>query len=100
MAAQESTEPVSNKRPLSELADGTPGENGEFATISVYFPASSQANNTGDGSSSEDDFGPALPSAAAPKKKRRKLAFEKVYVNALPMSQRYSKSLMHRDQLS
>ncbi|GAM40271.1 peptidyl-prolyl cis-trans isomerase [Talaromyces pinophilus] len=81
MAAQESTESVSNKRPLSELADDTPGENG-------------------DDSSSDDDFGPALPSAAAPKKKRRKLAFEKVYVNALPTSQRYSKSLMHRDQLS
>lgn len=34
MAAQESTESVSNKRPLSELADDTPGENGEFATNS------------------------------------------------------------------
>lgn len=50
--------------------------------------------------SSDDDFGPALPSAAAPKKKRRKLPFEKVYVNALPSSARYSKSLMHKDQLS
>lgn len=65
-----------------------------------YFSRSSQADNAGDDSSSDDDFGPALPSAAAPKKKRRKLAFEKVYVNALPTSQRYSKSLMHRDQLS
>lgn len=52
------------------------------------------------GSSDEDDFGPALPSADAPKKKRRKLPFEKVYVNALPASSRYSKSLMHKDQLS
>jgi peptidylprolyl isomerase domain and WD repeat-containing protein 1 len=50
--------------------------------------------------SSDDDFGPALPSEAAPKKKRRKLPFEKVYVNALPASARYSKSLMHKDQLS
>ena len=50
--------------------------------------------------SSDDDFGPALPSADAPKKKRRKLPFEKVYVNALPASPRYSKSLMHKDQLS
>ncbi|KAL2795401.1 hypothetical protein BJX66DRAFT_170030 [Aspergillus keveii] len=50
--------------------------------------------------SSDDDFGPALPSADAPKKKRRKLPFEKVYVNALPTSPRYSKSLMHKDQLS
>lgn len=50
--------------------------------------------------SSDDDFGPALPSEVAPKKKRRKLPFEKVYINALPVSARYSKSLMHKDQLS
>lgn len=54
----------------------------------------------GDDSSSDDDFGPALPSEVAPKKKRRKLPFEKVYVKALPASARYSKSLMHKDQLS
>lgn len=49
--------------------------------------------------SSDDDFGPALPSSA-PKKKRRKLPYEKLYVSALPASTRYSKSLMHKDQLS
>ncbi len=49
--------------------------------------------------SSEDDIGPALPSSA-PKRKRRKLPYEKLYINALPSSQRYSKSLMHKDQLS
>lgn len=50
-------------------------------------------------SSSDDDFGPAMPSAA-PKKKRRKLPYEKLYISALPTSPRYSKSLMHKDQLS
>lgn len=50
-------------------------------------------------SSSDDDFGPALPSTA-PKKKRRKLPYEKLYISALPNSPRYSKSLMHKDQLS
>ncbi|KAL8703108.1 MAG: hypothetical protein Q9201_003699 [Fulgogasparrea decipioides] len=50
-------------------------------------------------SSSEDNIGPALPSSA-PKKKRRKLPHEKLYVSALPSSPRYSKSLMHKDQLS
>lgn len=49
-------------------------------------------------SESEDDLGPALPSSA-PKKKSRKLPYEKLYVAALPASTRYSKSLMHRDQL-
>ncbi|KMU91892.1 cyclophilin family peptidyl-prolyl cis-trans isomerase Cyp9 [Coccidioides immitis H538.4] len=50
-------------------------------------------------SSSEDDYGPALPTAQ-PKKKRRKLPYEKLYINALPASPRYSKSLMHKEQLS
>jgi peptidylprolyl isomerase domain and WD repeat-containing protein 1 len=51
-----------------------------------------------DASSSDDDFGPALPTAA-PKKKRRKLPYEKLYVAALPKSGRYSKSLMHQESL-
>ncbi|CAI7604620.1 unnamed protein product [Penicillium pancosmium] len=57
-------------------------------------------NDNADEDSSDDDFGPALPSEVAPKKKRRKLPFEKVYVTALPTSPRYSKSLMHKEQLS
>lgn len=48
--------------------------------------------------SSDDDFGPALPSQV-PKKKRRKLPYEKLYIAALPASVRYSKSLMHKEQL-
>ncbi|KAI9640777.1 Peptidyl-prolyl cis-trans isomerase cyp15 [Ciborinia camelliae] len=51
-------------------------------------------------SSSDDDMGPQLPSAEAPKKKRRKLPYEKLYVSALPTSARYSKSLMHKEQIS
>lgn len=51
-------------------------------------------------SSSEDDMGPQLPSAAAPKKKRRVLPYEKLYISALPKSSRYSKSLMHKETLS
>ncbi|KXS98513.1 hypothetical protein AC578_5521 [Pseudocercospora eumusae] len=50
-------------------------------------------------SSDDDDLGPALPSAEAPKKKRRKLPYEKQFVAALPSATRYSKSLMHKDQL-
>ena len=52
-----------------------------------------------DSSSPDDDIGPALPSSA-PKKKRRKLPYEKLYISSLPSSPRYSKSLMHKDQLS
>lgn len=50
-------------------------------------------------SSSDDGIGPALPSST-PKKKRRKLPYEQLYLAALPQSPRYSKSLMHKDQLS
>ncbi|RSL66203.1 hypothetical protein CEP53_003433 [Fusarium sp. AF-6] len=49
-------------------------------------------------SSSDDDMGPQLPSEA-PKKKRRVLPHEKLYVAALPKSARYSKSLMHKEQI-
>lgn len=49
-------------------------------------------------SDDDDDFGPALPSSA-PKKKKRRLPYEKLYIAALPGASRYSKSLMHREQL-
>ncbi|KFH42990.1 Peptidyl-prolyl cis-trans isomerase-like protein [Hapsidospora chrysogenum ATCC 11550] len=51
-----------------------------------------------DDSSSDDDMGPQLPSEA-PKKKRRVLRHEKLYVAALPKSARYSRSLMHKEQI-
>lgn len=44
-------------------------------------------------------MGPQLPSVS-PKKKRRILPYEKLYISALPTSARYSKSLMHKEQLS
>ncbi|PHH70067.1 hypothetical protein CDD82_7357 [Ophiocordyceps australis] len=47
----------------------------------------------------DDDMGPQLPSSEAPKKKRRVLPYEKLYIEALPKSGRYSRSLMHKDQL-
>jgi peptidylprolyl isomerase domain and WD repeat-containing protein 1 len=53
----------------------------------------------GQDSSSEDDFGPALPTGP-PKKKRRELPYEKTYLKALPAGSRYSRSLMHKDQLA
>lgn len=52
-----------------------------------------------DASSSDDDIGPSMPSSAR-KKKRRVLPYEKLYISALPSSVRYSKSLMHKDQVS
>jgi peptidylprolyl isomerase domain and WD repeat-containing protein 1 len=44
-------------------------------------------------------MGPQLPTEA-PKKKRRVLPYEKLYISSLPKSTRYSKSLMHKEQLS
>jgi peptidylprolyl isomerase domain and WD repeat-containing protein 1 len=85
MASNGSESPSKSKRSRAEMeADDHPME-----------PAAQPAD---DSSSDEDDFGPALPSSA-PKKKKRKLPYEKLYVAALPTAQRYSKSLMHREQL-
>ncbi|MCJ1391136.1 hypothetical protein MMC18_003998 [Xylographa bjoerkii] len=84
MAAIESASPRPAKRSREELDE---------------VDKSCITDINGTGSSSEDDIGPALPSSA-PKKKRRKLPYEKLYISALPLSPRYSKSLMHKDQLS
>ena len=65
----------------------------------ITAPRAASLTPADDSSSDDDDFGPALPSTA-PKKKKRKLPYEKLYVAALPAAQRYSKSLMHRDQLA
>ncbi|KAK3065669.1 Peptidyl-prolyl cis-trans isomerase cyp15, partial [Teratosphaeriaceae sp. CCFEE 6253] len=54
-------------------------------------------------SDSDSDIGPALPSSttqAPKKKKRRTLPHEPAYLAALPTVLQYSKSLMHREQLS
>ncbi|KAL1886027.1 Peptidyl-prolyl cis-trans isomerase cyp15 [Ceratocystis pirilliformis] len=53
---------------------------------------------TEDDSSSDDDMGPQMPSEG-PKKKRRTLKYEKVYIASMPASNKYSKSLMHKDNL-
>lgn len=57
-------------------------------------------DNANASSDSDDDLGPALPSAEAPRKKRRRLPYERQHVAALPSATRYARSLMHRDQLS
>ncbi|KAH5765801.1 hypothetical protein HBI16_152590 [Parastagonospora nodorum] len=84
MASNGSESPSKSKRSRAEM---------EAEDVPAAQP------NDDDTSSSDDDFGPALPSSA-PKKKKRKLPYEKLYVAALPTSQRYFKSLMHREQLS
>jgi peptidylprolyl isomerase domain and WD repeat-containing protein 1 len=87
MTSTDTTPPIQGtKRPHDEVDD-----------------AAGEAGAKGDESESEsdDDFGPALPSAGAPKKKkRRKLPYEKQYIAALPSAPRYSKSLMHKEQLA
>ncbi|KAL9029227.1 MAG: hypothetical protein Q9196_002508 [Gyalolechia fulgens] len=85
-----------------EVVERSPGKRSradfEKDSISTQVPAGGHAC-VSEGSSSEDDFGPSLPTSL-PKKKRRKLPHEKLYINALPASQRYAKSLMHKDQLA
>lgn len=80
MASNTTPQPTAGKHPHSDSEDGgtTPPE---------------------DTSSDDDELGPTLPSNV-PKKKRRVLPYEKLYMLALPSSSRYSKSLMHKEQLS
>ena len=85
MATEAGVPPQGTKRSHEEVDQ----ENGQF-----------QLTKEEASDSEDDDIGPALPSAEAPKKKRRKLPYERQYVAALPTSARYSKSLMHKDQLS
>lgn len=56
------------------------------------------AKDAQDSSSDDDDMGPKLPPSAPPKK-RRVLPYEKLYVEAMPKSGNYSRSLMHKEQL-
>ncbi|KAF1355234.1 peptidyl-prolyl cis-trans isomerase cyp15 [Delphinella strobiligena] len=82
--------PQGTKRTRSDVeAEETAAKNGSTAQTQDEDPSSDD----------DDDIGPALPSAA-PKKKRRRLPYERLYVAALPTAARYSKSLMHKDQLS
>lgn len=78
------------KEPLAKADDGS---------HILRSTRAKQLTSADDSSSDDDDFGPALPSSA-PKKKKRKLPYEKLYIAALPAAPRYSKSLMHRDQLA
>lgn len=107
MAPEEVPQTQSRKRSRSETEDGQlQGSNGEVAgTMGEEGKHALSAVETLSlrscllDTSSDDDIGPALPSSA-PKKKRRTLPYEKLYISALPTSPRYSKSLMHKDQLS
>ncbi|OAA62710.1 peptidyl-prolyl cis trans isomerase [Niveomyces insectorum RCEF 264] len=92
------TEAKSNKRSHAEFSEQETRAKGN--------------DDTDSDSDSDDDIGPQLPSeaaattaagagAAAPKKKKRRiLKHEKLYVSALPAATRYSKSLMHKEQLA
>ena len=100
-SAQDAEDVKSNKRNHSEFAEQN--DSGmrlpnDLEAHSLHNLVSSYSHEKDD-SSSDDDMGPQLPSAA-PKKKRRVLPYEKVYIAALPKSTRYSKSLMHKEQLS
>lgn len=92
---------LSNEKPEDDFANqgrnDVQDESGRILTPSALSPRYSP--DTAKDGSSEDDMGPRLPTEAAPKK-RRVLPFEKVYISALPKSTRYSRSLMHKDEIS
>ncbi|KAL5121790.1 Peptidyl-prolyl cis-trans isomerase cyp15 [Pleosporales sp. CAS-2024a] len=105
MTSNGSESPGKMKRTRAEMEAEDPqlapaAQQNDGAVMVLLLDARRPANKRPDDTSSDDDdFGPALPSSA-PKKKKRKLPYERLYVAALPTSQRYFKSLMHREQLS
>ncbi|XP_005110323.1 peptidylprolyl isomerase domain and WD repeat-containing protein 1 [Aplysia californica] len=58
-----------------------------------------EKNSPEDDDSEDDCIGPSLSEAVKPKK-RKVLAFEKVYLEGLPSAEYYEKSYMHRDIVS
>ncbi|EPE04786.1 cyclophilin-type peptidyl-prolyl cis-trans isomerase [Ophiostoma piceae UAMH 11346] len=99
--SNDGAEPRPNKRNHAEFS--------ERESSKKNAPASDSDAGSDSDSDSDDEMGPQLPSAAgagataaaAPKKKKRRiLQHEKLFVSALPTSRRYSKSLMHKEQLS
>ncbi len=97
--AKDGADATSRKRNHSAFSERENSDHGDTAS----------GSESDSGSDSDDDMGPQLPAAAAgmgsgapapKKKKRRVLKHEKLFVSALPASRRYSKSLMHKEQLS
>jgi peptidylprolyl isomerase domain and WD repeat-containing protein 1 len=99
-----STTPRSNKRSRSEVeeeekcGESTAVDDQSDGNSNTPIAMDRQYADSVIDTSSNDDIGPQLPSSA-PKKKRRILPYEKLYIDALPKSVRYSKSLMHKEQL-
>ena len=85
--------------PEKESASGGGHQQGLIKTnVESLRSYAKQRTENASESESDEGFGPSLPSVA-PKKKKRKLPHEKLYIAALPTSSRYSKSLMHKEQL-
>ncbi|KAI8367223.1 peptidyl-prolyl cis-trans isomerase cyp15 [Choanephora cucurbitarum] len=89
---------TNNKRPLEDDPSVQEEESGKSIFISKIV--GSNAYHITD-----DDIGPMLPPTSSsteevPKKKKRTLAYEKLYLEHLPNADMYEKSYMHRDILS
>ena len=99
MASDELMPPPNGKRSRTDFESTNEAASVDAEGFQESYNYLSITNSAIVSSSSDDDLGPALPTTA-PKKKRRKLPYEKTYISALPASSRYSKSLMHKDQVS
>ncbi|KAK9451681.1 uncharacterized protein V1518DRAFT_409243 [Limtongia smithiae] len=81
------------------MAQDTTAEDGSTLKRS----AEENVEEHGDEAESSDDddaFGPSLPLPDEPRKRRRVLKHEKVFLDALPAFARYTKSYMHKDFLT
>ncbi|KAM0790478.1 hypothetical protein ACM66B_003354 [Microbotryomycetes sp. NB124-2] len=84
-------------------AEGADGENQNGAAAVAHdATASAGRDDVNDQEDDDDDdVGPMpLPEGAAPAKKRKTLAHEKLYLEHLPSADRYFQSFMHRDTVT
>lgn len=82
---------------VEEITSSTPRKRSRSPENLAKNAIGESAVTNAEESSSDDDVGPALQQG--PRKKRKTLPHEKLFVAALPASARYSKSLMHKEQL-
>jgi peptidylprolyl isomerase domain and WD repeat-containing protein 1 len=87
------------KRPREDEADetATAEEGVDLAALPTRRENDTKGSKSMEIDEDDDEFGPVMPTGPGPAKKRKTLAFAKLYLDLLPNAEKYEKSYMHRD---
>ncbi|GJD09502.1 Peptidyl-prolyl cis-trans isomerase CYP71 [Galdieria sulphuraria] len=72
----------------------------DIATVKEHHNTEKFESNDNERNEEFRDFGPVIQPYQKPKKKKRVLPFENLYLQSLPTAQLYEKSYMHRDLIT